>query len=242
MWIDYSSLRDYSTNMERFPILSRALARNTACRSHISPDRSMRTVLRDPMGNNAQPVMVSRSRRRDACGGRVSSPRFWTERQELRGDDLAALARAYPGAQPLSESWRRFDDPPPTDELLFEEESRDPEVADWERELEWREERFHDFLRFHFEEVLNPIAAEDLTPEKVDEVIALAKRLLPHLSKERAQWVEARLLEFTTWDGLGLYAHRLELHRKWKEELALPQPELTPRLPRRGRGRYSNRR
>lgn len=204
--------------------------------------------MRNSMGNHTQPGKVSRSRRRDACGGRVSSPRHWSEKQELRGDDLAALNRAYPETVYLDDPLYRnpgfYDDHPDrdTDNSWLDEESRDPEVADWVYELEWREERFHDFLRFHFEEVLNPIAAEDLTPEKVDEVIALAKRFLPHLSKDRAQWVEAQLLEFTTWDGLGLYAHRLDLHRKWKEELALPKPELTPRLPRRGRGRYSNRR
>lgn len=194
------------------------------------------------MSNYAQPDVVSRSRRRDACGERVSSPRSWTEQQELRGDDLAALARAYPGAQPLSEGWRR-NDPPPTDKLPFDdEESCDPEVADWDRQVAWRDDGLRDLIYLDIDRRLSPINADDLTPEKVDETIAQLRGLLPYLSKDRAQWVEAQLLEFTTWDGLGLYAHRLDLHRKWKEELALPQPELTPRLPRRGRGRYSNRR
>lgn len=194
------------------------------------------------MSNYAQPDMVSRSRRRDARGGRVSSPRSWTEQQELRGDDLDAFARAYPGAQLLSESWRRFDDPPPTDELLFVEESSGPEVADWERQLAQRDEGLQNFIELNVDWRLSPFCAEDLTPEKVDETIAQLRGLLPHLSGDQAQWVEAQLLEFTTWDGLGLYAHRLDLHRKWKEELARPKPELTPRPPRRGRGRYSNRR
>lgn len=180
------------------------------------------------------------SRRRDGFGPRKVQ-RHWTERQELRGDDLALLARTHPEVV-------RSPDPYPFDEEDWDTGDlcrfpRDASLEAWERQAEARNESF-DLLR---EEILHPLfswTAPPLIPEQVDEMVARLSVLLPRLHGDWARFVEQDIELLTGWTGVGLYADLLERRasetplQKLVRRCAVAGEVMLTRGPHRGPGRH----
>lgn len=197
--------------------------------------------MRISMGNNTQPEF-SRSRRRDVKGEYVKSPRTWSEKQELRGYDLTAIARAY---QARTANLSRESQGEEPDYLTEERDTspRDESLEAWVRQLERREEEI-DFLFQRVDSALNPFMARWLTPETVEELVAMLMTLLP--SAVEGSYLHFRLqrdLErLTTWTGLGEYLERLAEAKRFEEQLVEERTRRLEATSRRPRTRPGNRR
>ncbi len=191
------------------------------------------------MGNHAQPEMVSRSRRRDVKESRVKLSRTWSEQQELRGDDLATIARAYRTRVRLSKESEAEE--PDFLEREREECPRDESLEAWVCRTERHEEGIYALLG-RVSDALNPFMAKWLTAETLDELTTMISTLLPHVGGPLRAHLQDELQQLTTWEGLGEYLGRLAYARQFEASLVEERARRLEAASRRPRVRLGSRR